>query len=573
MNRNIQFYDQNAEQLNTQYQQVTFEQVHESWRAHWPTGHDQNCNVLDVGAGNGQDAARFAEQGCTVYAVEPADAFRALGEARTEALTVTWLSDTLPELKVVNQLSVRFDCILLSAVWMHIAPTDRPRAFRKLANLLAPNGRLVITLRHGMFGDARTAHPVSVEEIEQLAKDHALQIRLKTDVTDDSLGRDNVKWQTVVLTLPDDGSGDLITVRHVIVNDNKSATYKLALLRTLLRIADAHPGAVTDRYDGRVAIPLGLVALYWIRQYKRLIDTDAGEGLGIQQNSNTNKGLGFVKAGGWGELKHLAPDDFAIGALFIGEEATALQKALKDAIKTIDEGPVTFTYRGDKNNRLFDMQKSGRRKNASSFVLDSEFLQSFGVFTLGESLWDCLRLYASWIEPLIVNQWIAEMKRYKHNERRDIALQTYHDCLAWIDAKRDTRDVRKRIDSLRANKHKLVSVWSNKPLQDSYQVDHCLPFAYWPNNDRWNLFPASSQENNTKRDKVPSKQRLKMAKPLILDFWRLAWDSEQDKTRFFTEASLSLPNIHTKEREFEAVFEAMQLQVAGVKSRLLVGEW
>ncbi len=573
MNRNIQFYHLHAKDLDAQYQQLTFEQVHESWRAYWPIGHDQNCNVLDVGAGSGKDAKWFAEQGCTVYAVEPADAFRAIGEARTEILPVTWLSDTLPELKVVTQLSVRFDCILLSAIWMHIAPSDRPRAFRKLANLLAPNGRLVITLRHGTFEDARSAHPVSVEEIEQLAKDHALQVRLKTDLINDSLGRSSVKWQTVVLTLPDDGSGDLLTVRHVIVNDNKSATYKLALLRTLLRIADAHPGAVTDRQDGRVAIPLGLVALYWIRQYKRLIDTDAGEGVGIQQNSNTNKGLGFVKADGWGELKHLVPDDFAIGALFLGDEATALQKALKDAIKTIDDGPVTFTYRGDKNNRLFDIQKSGRRKTASSFVLDSEFLQSFGVFTLEESLWDCLRLYASWIEPLIVNQWIAEMKRYKHNERRNISLQTYHDCLAWIDAKHDTRDVRKRIDSLRADKHKLVSVWSNKPLQDSYQVDHCLPFAYWPNNDRWNLFPASFQENNTKRDKVPSKQRLNTAKPYILDFWQLAWDSEQDKTRFFTEASLSLPNIHTKEREFESVFEAMQLQVAGVKSRFLVGEW
>lgn len=121
MNRNIQFYHLHAKDLDAQYQQLTFEQVHESWRAYWPIGHDQNCNVLDVGAGSGKDAKWFAEQGCTVYAVEPADAFRAIGEARTEILPVTWLSDTLPELKVVTQLSVRFDCILLSAIWMHIA--------------------------------------------------------------------------------------------------------------------------------------------------------------------------------------------------------------------------------------------------------------------------------------------------------------------------------------------------------------------------------------------------------------------------------------------------------------------
>ncbi|OEE59968.1 SAM-dependent methyltransferase [Enterovibrio norvegicus FF-454] len=572
MNRTIQFYHQHSEQLDNQYQQVSFEQVHESWRSFWPDGSNGSCKVLDVGAGNGADATWFANQGCDVYAVEPADSFRAIGESRTQSLPITWLSDTLPELKVVNQLSLRFDCILLSAVWMHIAMSDRERAFRKLANLLAPNGRLVITLRHGGFDDARQAHPVSVEEIEQFAKDHALQIRLQTPVQADALGRDDVKWQTVVLTLPDDGSGDLLTVRHVIVNDSKSATYKLALLRTLLRIADAHPGAVIDRSDKRIAIPLGLVALYWMRQYKRLLDKDVGDGQGIQQNSDANKGLGFVKDEGWHKLKHLTPDDLSIGAFFTGEDAQALQKAMRHTIDTLKAGPVKFTYRGDITRPLFEMERT-KVHAKSSFIIDSEFLQSFGVFTLEESLWDCLRLYASWIEPLVVNQWIAEMKRYELNQRRAISLQTYHDCLAWIDASHDTRDVRKRIELLRENQHQIVSVWSNTKLNDKYHVDHCLPFAYWPNNDRWNLFPTTEKENLTKLNRVPSKQRLQKAKPLILDFWQLAWDEDLAQSRFFCEAALSLPNLTSTERDFESVFEAMKLQVAGVQSRLLVGEW
>ncbi len=369
MNRTIQFYHQHSEQLDNQYQQVSFERVHESWRSFWPDGSNGTCKVLDVGAGNGADATWFANQGCDVYAVEPADSLRAIGESRTQSLPITWLSDTLPELKVVNQLSLRFDCILLSAVWMHIAPSDRERAFRKLANLLAPNGRLVITLRHGGFDDARQAHPVSVEEIEQFAKDHALQIRLQTPLQADALGRDDVKWQTVVLTLPDDGSGDLLTVRHVIVNDSKSATYKLALLRTLLRIADAHPGAVIDRSDKRIAIPLGLVALYWMRQYKRLLDTDVGDGQGIQQNSDANKGLGFVKDEGWHKLKHLTPDDLSIGAFFTGEDAQALQKAMRHTIDTLKAGPVKFTYRGDITRPLFEMERT-KVHAKSSFIID-----------------------------------------------------------------------------------------------------------------------------------------------------------------------------------------------------------
>ena len=49
---------------------------------------------------------------------------------------------------ITNQ-EISFDLILLSAVWMHIPPSDRARSIRKLANLLKPGGKLVISLRHG----------------------------------------------------------------------------------------------------------------------------------------------------------------------------------------------------------------------------------------------------------------------------------------------------------------------------------------------------------------------------------------------------------------------------------------
>ncbi len=82
------------------------------------------------------------------------------------------------------------------------------------------------------------------------------QVNLISDLDADELGRNCVQWQTVVMQLPDDGTGDLIKVSQIIVNDAKSATYKLALLRTLLHIADAHPGAVLSREDNKVRLPL-----------------------------------------------------------------------------------------------------------------------------------------------------------------------------------------------------------------------------------------------------------------------------------------------------------------------------
>ena len=563
------FYEQNAAQLATQYDSVSFEMVHGSWKDYWP---QPSAYVLDVGAGSGRDAKWMSEQGCDVIAVEPSTALRNIGKKRT-GTGVTWLDDSLPALGSVQSLGIRFDMILVSAVWMHIAPNHRSRAFRKLANLLAPNGKLVISLRHGDFGDGRTSHPVSVEELEKFSRDYALQMQLATE-SQDNFNRNDVHWQTVVMGLPADGSGSLSTVRRIIVNDSKSATYKLALLRTLLRIADAHPGAILDRSDGKVAIPAGLIALYWVRQFKRLVDIDI-EGQGIQQSSNTGKGLGFVKDDGWNKLKHLSADDFAIGSLFIGADAKALQKLFSQTLSTIKSGPVTFTYQGEKHNRLFELQPaSTRRKVLDCTLLDNDFFASFGQFVLDEKLWDCFRIYHSWIEPLVVNQWVKEMQRFELNRKRQISLQTYYDCLVWIDAEHDTRDVRKRVEELRKAGYKIESVWSGGALNKEYHVDHCLPFAYWPNNDKWNLLPSTTKENLSKSDRLPSTQKLAQAKQRILNWWQFAWtDSSEYRDRFFVEATLSLPNLPPKCNDLEEVFEAMGLQIRGVKNRLLVSEW
>jgi SAM-dependent methyltransferase len=566
MNQTVTFYNQNAIELSKQYNSVDFEKVHGTWKPHWPLSGDM---VLDVGAGNGRDALWMAEQGADVMALEPAQSMLEIGKELTGP-KVTWLCDKLPELNKIEQLGVRFDLILVSAVWMHLAPTHRARAFRKLSNLLNSNGKLVITLRHGEFNDARQGYDVSAEEIEKLAKDSALLVHSHTS-SEDALNRDGIQWETMVLCLPEDGSGDLTKVRHIIVNDTKTSTYKLALLRVLLRVADAHPGCVTERTGGKVYIPLGLVALYWIKAYKRLIDVGQ-----LQQSSNANTGLSFVTNDGWNQIKHLSADDLAIGSLLIGDDATALQKTIKAAIHTMKTGPIKFTTTGAAPNAqpLFHTEAPAKRSRIeSTLCIDSTFLESFGTFALNDSFWECLRIYNSWIEPLVVNQWIRQMQRFELNRANQVSLQTYNDCLIWLDKNHDTTDVRKRVVALQNENQHIRSVWSNKSLKSQFHVDHCVPFAYWPNNDKWNLLPTTAAENLNKKDRLPSKQRLNQSRQRIIEWWELAWGSDGWKNRFFVEASLSLPNVPVGCCDFEEVFEAMGLQIRGVKSRLLMNEW
>ena len=222
-----EFYNLNAQEVSAQYLSKSFEQVHQSWIHLLPaTLNKTSVRILDVGGGSGRDAKYFAEQlqninssqssgqstesTGQVFAIEPAAELAKWGEQTTKGLGVTWLQDTLPALENTTKLEISFDLILLSAVWMHIPPSDRARAFRKLTNILKPGGQLVISLRHGHTDDERknrNMYDVSADELKKLASEHGLFVKLETELDKDQLGRGHVSWQTVVLAMPDDGTG------------------------------------------------------------------------------------------------------------------------------------------------------------------------------------------------------------------------------------------------------------------------------------------------------------------------------------------------------------------------------
>lgn len=92
-------------------------------------------------------------------------------------------------------------------------------------------------------------------------------------LSEDLQGRDDVSWTTIVLRLPDDGTGALPLIRGIVLGDEKSSTYKLGLLRAVARVAEQSPAAAlpaSGEVDA-VEVPLGLVALYWVRMYLPLV--------------------------------------------------------------------------------------------------------------------------------------------------------------------------------------------------------------------------------------------------------------------------------------------------------------
>ncbi len=97
----------------------------------------------------GRDAGGFAAAGYDVVAVEPSAGMRAEAARLHPSARIRWLPDSLPGLVTTSRLGLAADVVLLGAVWQHLAPIDRPRAFRKMVGLLRSGGVLALTLRHG----------------------------------------------------------------------------------------------------------------------------------------------------------------------------------------------------------------------------------------------------------------------------------------------------------------------------------------------------------------------------------------------------------------------------------------
>ncbi|MFJ9695527.1 class I SAM-dependent methyltransferase [Kitasatospora sp. NPDC101183] len=191
-------YGEAADELAVQYESVTFTEVHGELLAHYPPA---PAAVLDLGAGTGRDAAALAALGHRVLAVEPTPELRAHGERLHAGSGVRWLADALPELPAVREGGERYDLILVTAVWMHLDPAERRSALRTVGALLAPGGRLSLTVRHGPVPAGRRMYNVPAEETPALAREFGLRVVHRAS-RQDLHGRGGVHWTLFVLERP-----------------------------------------------------------------------------------------------------------------------------------------------------------------------------------------------------------------------------------------------------------------------------------------------------------------------------------------------------------------------------------
>ncbi len=157
--------------------------------------------VADIGTGTGRDAAWLARQGHDVLAVEPVRELREAGRSLHHALPIAWLNDRLPALEQARR-NAPFDLVLACGVWQHLDDDDRSRGMLSLAGLMAPDGTLIMSLRHGPGAAGRRVFPVTADATGELARQAGLSVirRVERESIQPGNRAAGVRWTWLAFT-------------------------------------------------------------------------------------------------------------------------------------------------------------------------------------------------------------------------------------------------------------------------------------------------------------------------------------------------------------------------------------
>ena len=152
----------------------------------------KSLEVLDIGAGSGNDANIIAQMGHKVTAIEPSGLLDIAIRDHSHP-NITYVKDTLPML--ASQQDKQFDMIMSSAVWAYIEPEEREASLRRIATLLKPQGKLVITFhvspaREYQLEISSETFKRELEAVNRtLPKHQRLQMDEEPSITADPRGR------------------------------------------------------------------------------------------------------------------------------------------------------------------------------------------------------------------------------------------------------------------------------------------------------------------------------------------------------------------------------------------------
>jgi len=160
----------------------------------------KNSNILDVGAGAGQNSAALNKLGFNVTAIEPMTAFLHAAMNEYRGTSIKWLHGSLPDIACLDGHKETFDFVLIDAVWHHLCDSERAIAANKISSVMNKNGRCAISLRNGPSGMGTRVFSTNSHDTIALFESYGFKCIFSLSNQPSILPhKDKVKWQRIVL--------------------------------------------------------------------------------------------------------------------------------------------------------------------------------------------------------------------------------------------------------------------------------------------------------------------------------------------------------------------------------------
>lgn len=347
-----------------------------------------------------------------------------------------------------------------------------------------------------------------------------------------------------------------INVNKIIERDNKSSTYKFALLRGVVDIIQDNSPYIEFK-DGRVHFPMGLLIEKWLLYYYPIFDSE----LYIPQ-INGVANLAFASQ--MKELVNYYKDKGGFSTFYNDLKNKGIPsniyleffKLLKKLNDTITQMPMKYIGRSINQDYYSIFQYENAKKIKSKNEIDLKFLiENFSKFSIPSEYYEVFKLLGSFIvgQDSILFKW-AEFSVNASGKKISFE-KVINEVLKTPITERDINASKNLYKNVLNKEGQVHCVWSGDTI-NSYDIDHLIPFSIWKNNDLWNLLPAKRTINNKKRDKIPSILQIQKQKDLILHYWELIYNHQEE--RFKKEIQVTLLGNHSFNNWQNIAFEQLK---------------
>ncbi|MEO8286530.1 MAG: HNH endonuclease domain-containing protein [Chloroflexota bacterium] len=322
-------------------------------------------------------------------------------------------------------------------------------------------------------------------------------------------------------------------ISTILKHDSKVTTYKIGLLRAINDVVLAFPDLIVA--GGDVAVPLRVLAECWVTYYWPFCDPNKPilQGPRTLHGGKLTNDMAFrahltqvqVEWQSFMRGDSKPSDGFFLRngmrvprrrLTYPSKLVQAYDAAIRAIATTLGQ-PIRYAGPGEWS--VF--AKPQRLRDLNDVIAVPGSAPADLCLVIAAPLWRTFQGLSLWIEALSIHEWCLFTERVA-SQGVGNPVQRGHVYTLLTDRPDNRRPLtweRNKVDLLLMEGTEFVCPWTQLRItaHTPYAIDHILPLSLYPINELWNLVPSEPNFNShIKRDRLPSVERLRKAKPLLI---------------------------------------------------------